>query len=427
METTHRANAEGGHRHSLSRRISLVLLVTIVLLSLLVASGLLLAGCSFEFGTRSDTTSTSQTVTTQSNGGATATTVGATNTTTSAGASAGTVVTAGQGMASPAEAVGQILAASVVNIAVSDTTTQSGPFGGQFDFQAEGSGVIYTSDGMIITNNHVVTNEYTNEAVSDITVTLTTGEELPATIVGRDPLTDLAVIKVNSVKPLPAATFNTEIPKVGEYAVAIGSPLGFSNSVTLGIVSALDRSLDVSSYTGEVVTYFGLIQTDTPISPGNSGGALANASGQVIGINAVKSDQSGAEGIGFAIPSSIVTMVADQIIKTGRATHAYMGVGTRAVTEDLQQQFSLSRSSGILIASVTQNGPAAKAGIQRGDIVVQIDGKDMVESSDLLQAIRDKQPGDQVKVTLDRNGQSMDVTVTLEERPAELSTTQAAG
>ena len=349
------------------------------------------------------------------------------NTTTSAGASAGTVVTAGQGLASPAEAVGQILAASVVNIAVSDTTTQQGPFGGQYDYQAEGSGVIYTSDGMIITNNHVVTNEYTNEAVSDITVTLTTGEELPATIVGRDPLTDLAVIKVNSVKPLPAATFNTEIPKVGEYAVAIGSPLGFSNSVTLGIVSALDRSLDVTSYTGEVVTYFGLIQTDTPISPGNSGGALANASGQVIGINAVKSDQSGAEGIGFAIPSSIVTMVADQIIKTGRATHAYMGVGTRAVTEDLQTQFSLSRSSGILIASVTQNGPAAKAGIQRGDIVIQIDGKDMVESSDLLQAIRDKQPGDQVNVTLDRNGQTMDVIVTLEERPAELSSAQAAG
>ena len=426
METTHRANAKGGHRHSLSRRISLTLLVTIVLLSLLVTSGLLLAGCSFEFGTRSDTTSTSQTVTTQGNGGTTGTTI-AGNTTTSAGANLGTVVTAGQGLASPAEAVGQILAASVVNIAVSDTTTQSGPFGGQFDFQAEGSGVIYTSDGMIITNNHVVTNEYTNEAVSDIMVTLTTGEELPATIVGRDPLTDLAVIKVNSVKPLPAATFNTEIPKVGEYAVAIGSPLGFSNSVTLGIVSALDRSLDVSSYTGEVVTYFGLIQTDTPISPGNSGGALANASGQVIGINAVKSDQSGAEGIGFAIPSSIVTMVADQIISTGRATHAYMGVGTRAVTEDLQQQFSLSRSSGILIASVTQNGPAEKAGIQRGDIVIQIEGKDMVESSDLLQAIRDKQPGDQVKVTLDRNGQTLDVMVTLEERPAELSATQAAG
>jgi serine protease Do len=427
METTHRANAEGGHRHSFSRRISLALLVTVVVLSLLVTSGLLLAGCSFEFGTKSDTTSTSQTVTTQNNGGTTATTIGATNTTATAGASAGTVVTAGQGMASPAEAVGQILAASVVNIAVSDTTTQSGPFGGQFDYQAEGSGVIYTSDGMIITNNHVVTNEYTNEAVSDITVTLTTGEELPATIVGRDPLTDLAVIKVSSVKPLPAATFNTDIPKVGEYAVAIGSPLGFSNSVTLGIVSALDRSLDVTSYTGEVVTYFGLIQTDTPISPGNSGGALANASGQVIGINAVKSDQSGAEGIGFAIPSSIVTTVADQIIKTGRATHAYMGVGTRAVTEDLQTQFSLSRSSGILIASVTQNGPAAKAGIQRGDIVVQIDGKDMVESSDLLQAIRDKQPGDQVNVTLDRNGQTMDVVVTLEERPAELSSAQAAG
>jgi S1-C subfamily serine protease len=386
-----------------------------------------MAGCSFEFGSRSDTTSTSVTSSTEDSGGTTATTTGGTSVTTSGTAGAGTVVTAGQGMASPAEAVGEILAASVVNIAVSDKTSQAGPFGQQYAYEAEGSGVIYTSDGMIVTNNHVVTNEYTGEAVTDVTVTLTTGEELAATIVGRDPLTDLAVIKVNSSKPLPAATFLTDTPKVGEYAVAIGSPLGFSNSVTLGIVSALDRTLEVSSYSGDVVTYFGLIQTDTPISPGNSGGALANASGQVIGINAVKSDQSGAEGIGFAIPSSIVTKVADEIISTGRATHAYMGVGTQTVTEDLQKQFGLSRSTGILIAQVTQSGPAAKAGVQRGDIVTQIDGKDMIESSDLLQAIRDKQPGDQINVTLDRNGTTMNITVTLEERPAELSSASISG
>ncbi len=421
METTHRANVRG-RRRSLPRRIWLALLGTIVLLSFLAVAGLALAGCSFEFGTSSETASTSLTATTQ--GGATTdTTDGATSTT----GGTGTVVTAGQGLASPAEVVGQILAPSVVNIAVSAEVAQGGPFGQSFDYKAGGSGVIYTSDGMIITNNHVVTNEYTGEAVSDIVVTLTTGEELKATIVGRDPLTDLAVIKVNSDTPLPAATFLTETPRVGEYAVAIGSPLGFSNSVTLGIVSALDRSLDVGSYSGEVVTYFGLIQTDTPISPGNSGGALANANGQVIGINAVKSDQSGAEGIGFAIPSSIVTMVADQIISTGKATHAYMGVGTRAVTDDLQQQFGLSRSSGILIASITQNGPAYKAGMQRGDIVIEIDGVSMVESSDLLQAIRDEQPGDQVKVTLDRNGTIMDITVILEERPPELSSASVSG
>ncbi len=423
MDTTHRANAGAGRRHAASRRIWLALLATIIVLSLITTAGLVLGGCSFEFGTSSSTSSTGRTVTTASGGNV----ADPGTTTTTVGASTGTIVTAGEGLASPAEAVGQILAASVVNIAVSDTATRPGVFGGQFDYQAGGSGVIYTSDGMIVTNNHVVTNEYTGEAVSEIIVTLTTGEELQATIVGRDPLTDLAVIKVNSDTPLPAATFVTEAPRVGEYAIAIGSPLGFSNSVTLGIVSALDRTLDVSSYTGDVVTYFGLIQTDTPISPGNSGGALANANGQVIGINAVKSDQSGAEGIGFAIPSSIVTMVADQIIQTGKATHAYMGVGTRAVTKDLQQQFGLSRSSGILIASVTQNGPADKAGIVRGDIVMQINGKDMIESSDLLQAIRDKNPGDQVTVKLDRNGQTMELVVTLEERPAELSAAQAAG
>jgi S1-C subfamily serine protease len=418
MKTTHGASAEGTRRHSLPRPVWFALVSAIVIITV---AGLFVSGCSFEFGTGSNTTSTGKTPATQGTTATTTANTAKTTVTTTAGGNVGTVVSAGQGMASPAEAVGQILAASVVNIAVSDGSTQVGPFGQQFDYQAEGSGVIYTSDGMIITNNHVVTNEYTGDAVKDIKVTLTTGEELAATIVGRDPLTDLAVIKVNADKPLPAATFVTDTPTVGEYAVAIGSPLGFSNSVTLGIVSALDRTLDVQSYTGEVVTYFGLIQTDTPISPGNSGGALANASGQVIGINAVKSDQSGAEGIGFAIPSSIVTKVADEIINTGKATHAYMGVGTRTVTADLQQQYSLSRDSGILIASVTQDGPADKAGIQRGDIVTDIDGTKMVESGDLLQAIRDKMPGDQVKVTLDREGKTMTITVTLEERPAELS------
>jgi len=297
--------------------------------------------------------------------------------------------------------------------------TASGPFGQQYSGAAEGSGVIYSSDGMIITNNHVVTDDL-GDAVRQIEVTLITGEKLPATIVGTDPLTDLAVVKVNADTDLPPATFVTEQPTVGEYAVAIGSPLGYENSVTLGIVSGLGRS--IQGATGaEGVALTNLIQTDAPISPGNSGGALANASGQVIGINvAYESPLGGAVSIGFAIPSVVVTKVADEIISTGRATHAYMGVSTLTVTSDLQQQYDLSRSSGILVAQVTEGAPAAKAGIQQGDIIVKVGDRQMVESSDLLVAIRDKKPGDRVDVTIDRDGASLVITVTLEERPADL-------
>ncbi|MBN1321207.1 MAG: trypsin-like peptidase domain-containing protein [Thermoleophilia bacterium] len=398
------------------RRASLRIAVALFIVALVAVGP---GACTFEFGEGSDTTVSTSTQSTPSTsaptdtttGGATSTTAGATATTGST-----SVVDKGDGLASPAQTAGTILGPSVVNIKVTGTSSQ-GPFGSQ-QFEAEGSGVIYTADGMVITNNHVVTDNY-GDLVDQIELTLTTGEKLSATVIGTDPLTDLAVVKVNAGFALPVATFVTEQPKVGEYAVAIGSPLGYENSVTLGIVSGLDRSIE-GVYGTEGIALNNLIQTDAPISPGNSGGALANASGQVIGINvAYESPTSGAVNIGFAIPSAVVTKVADEIISTGRATHAYMGVGTRTVTSDLQRQFDLSRSSGILVAQVTPGGPAAKAGIQQGDIILKIDDDNMVESSDLLVAIRDRKPGDTVEVKLDRNGQEMVVTATLEERPVD--------
>jgi S1-C subfamily serine protease len=384
---------------------------TLIALFLMVWAGFGLTGCTFEFGESTSSTVQSATTVTQSTGSPDTTAV--TNTTVS---SSGTV-TEGDGLASPAQSVGEILGPSVVNITM--TVSGQGPFGDSLSGSGEGSGVIYTADGMIITNNHVVSDDF-GKPYGDLTVTLATGKKLPATVVGTDPITDLAVIKVDAGMNLPAATFAIDQPTVGEYSIAIGSPMGFENSVTLGIVSALNRTIEIQSETGEVMTYTGLIQTDTPISAGNSGGALANGSGQVIGINNAMVSSSSAENIGFAIPAMLVTEVADEIIGTGKATHAYLGVATRAVTADLQQQFNLSLSSGLLVAQVTAGGPAAKAGIQQGDIITQVDGKDMIEGSDLQGAIRQKKPGDSVQVAIDRNGTSQVITVTLEERPANL-------
>jgi len=402
---------EAGARRSRARQpIRWAVVEAAVALALVGGAVFGLGGCTIETGSRTTSTASPITTVTQATG-----TSGATVATTSTAYTGGV---GADGLASPAQAAATKLGPSVVNIAMSGTV--QGPFGQQQRYSGEGSGVIYTADGMILTNNHVVTDD-NGDPVSKLEITLATGEKLPATIVGRDPLTDLAVIKVNAGSQLPVASFVTDQPNVGEYAIAIGSPLGYENSVTLGIVSGLVRSIE-GVPGSEGVALNNLIQTDAPISPGNSGGALANASGQVIGINVAyfPPGSTGAVNIGFAIPSVVATQIADEIIKTGKATHAYIGVSTQTVTADLQQQFGLSRSSGILAAAVTSGGPADKAGIQQGDIVIKIDDKDMVVSSDLLVAIRDKKPGDTVQVTIDRKGTTSVVSVVLEERPAGL-------
>jgi S1-C subfamily serine protease len=385
--------------HFSSRRMPRVVALVAVALVVVVAFGLLLGACGGTLGSSSETTAQP-----------TATTAAGTTGATTVAASTSTLPPASEGEPSPALDVARILGPSVVNIKV--TGTSDGPFGNQ-QVGGEGSGVIYNADGMIITNNHVVSDESGN-VMANIEVTFPTGEILPATVVGRDPLTDLAVIKVQPTGKLPAAKFVAGAPEVGEYAVAIGSPLGYENSVTLGIVSGLGRSIE-----GVGIAYTNLIQTDAPISPGNSGGALANAKGEVIGINVayLPPGQTGAVNIGFAIPSTTATSVADQIIATGKATHAYMGVGTQPVTPDLQQQYGLSRSSGLLIAEVAPNSPAAAAGLQQGDIIVKVNGEEIADSAGLAALIRDMRPGDKVELVVDRNGAEQTITVTLAERP----------
>lgn len=315
---------------------------------------------------------------------------------------------------SPAELAAAKLAPSVVNIKVSVGAQTSGAP----QLAGEGSGVIYSADGFILTNNHVVTADGTLR-VDKVDVTLITGEILPASIIGTDPLTDLAVIKVTPAKPLPVATFVTAQATVGEYAIAIGSPLGYANSVTLGIVSGTGRTLDFATGLG-ALAYVDLIQTDAAISPGNSGGALADAQGQVIGINVayLPPAQTGAENVGFAIPAETATRVADQLIETGKAVHVYLGVSTQTMTPDLAQQFRLNgATTGALVAEVATNSPAARAGIRQGDVITKIDDESIASGSDVLVALRIKLPGDEVQVTVDRGGVTQVLSVRVEERP----------
>lgn len=406
------------------KRLLTAVIAALAVVLLVCVLAFALAGCTV--GTAGGTTSTvpATTATTAGIGTTSATgTSGATGNTSGSSATSGSSNTTlapadNAALASPAKAVAGKLALSVVNIKVS-ANAQQGGFRGNQPYSAEASGVIYSPDGMIITNDHVVTVDTTGQLVDTVQVTLATGEVLPAKIVGHDPLTDLAVIKVTSGKPLPAARFLTSQAIVGDYAIAIGSPLGFANSVTLGIVSGLNRSLDQLAG-GSAAAYVDLIQTDAAISPGNSGGALADADGVVIGINVAYAPPSstGAENIGFAIPALLATNIADQIIKTGKASHVYMGVSTQTVTADLQKQFSLSHSTGALVAQVSANSPASQAGLKQGDIIIKVGGTDITNSSDLLVALRTNKPGDTVQVVVDRNGTTMTIPVVVQERPA---------
>jgi serine protease DegQ len=273
--------------------------------------------------------------------------------------------------------------------------------------QAEGSGVIWDPDGTIVTNNHVV------EGASRVDVAFASGSRVRATVKATDPLYDLAVVNVDRTG-LPAATFSDTLPRVGELAIAMGSPLGFTNTVTAGIVSALHRSIPSG---GQAPSLVDLVQTDAPISPGNSGGALVNANGEVIGIDvAYIPPQAHAVSIGFAIPAPTVVDDVKQLIAKGKAVHAFLGVQPAEVTPELAQQFHLKVSSGALVQAVVPNSAAAKAGLRAGDVIVGLDGTPVGSVEDLLAALRRHKPGDRVSLKVSRNGKTITIDVTLSGR-----------
>jgi len=293
----------------------------------------------------------------------------------------------------------------VVNIDVSGS--QQGIFGA-VPVQGTGSGVIIRSDGYILTNAHVVSG------ASSITVTLANGSKLTGHAVGVDTDTDIAVVKVDG-KSLPAAVLGSvKNLEVGELAVAIGSPLGLEQTVTAGIISALGRSVDRSNQPPLV----DMVQTDAPITEGNSGGALVDATGAVVGINAAiaTAPDVGGTGIGFAIPIDIATAVARQLIDAGKATHPWLGVSGQAITPETAQQFKASE--GAFIVAVTRGGPADSAGMHANDVVVSFNGQKITSMDDLVVAIREHQVGERVELGVIRGGKKITLNVVIGNKPA---------
>ena len=281
------------------------------------------------------------------------------------------------------------------------------PFGGDDAQRATslGSGVIVSPAGYIITNFHVV------ESADEIEIALSDGKKLLAKVVGSDPETDLAILRVNA-EGLPAITFGSlETLRVGDHVLAIGNPFGVGQTVTSGIVSALGRSgLGIN-------TFENFVQTDAAINPGNSGGALVDARGNLVGVNtAIYSRSGGSMGIGFAIPVSTAKMVMEQIIRSGAVTRGWIGVEAQEMTPALAESFKLPDLRGAVIAGVLKNGPADKGGVKPGDVLLEIEGQP-VDGRSLLNVVAALQPGNTAKMRLKRQGQDLDLNVTVGRRP----------
>jgi putative serine protease PepD len=314
----------------------------------------------------------------------------------------------------------------IVEITV--TSDQPNPtFGGQQQEQrAQGSGFVIDSDGHIVTNDHVV------DGAKSVSVRFWNGDTYKASVVGTDPSTDLGVIKVDAPESVlhPIQFGNSDSVQVGDTAIAIGSPFGLEETVTAGIVSALHRQMEAPNN----FTINDSIQTDAAINHGNSGGPLLNINGDVIGVNSqIRSDSGGSDGVGFAIPSNTVKSIAETLIGSGKVEHAYLGVSVQQIPESVADQLKLV--GGVELATVRKNTPAEKAGLKGatgsktiegeqyptgGDVVTDIDGEKVATSEDIQQAVDAHQPGDTLKVTYWRNGDSHTVDVKLATRPTTI-------
>ncbi len=324
--------------------------------------------------------------------------------------------TAGASGSCPVSAVAKRVLPSVVTIsAIGPPPAGGGQAAGDI-----GSGEIIRSGGYIVTNNHVVSVAANGGSVE---ILYSDGSTAPAEIVGRDPLTDLAVIKVSSNRSLPPIALGSSAStEIGEAVVALGAPLGLSSTVTSGIISALDRTVSVPGENGQSALLINALQTDAAINPGNSGGALVNCSGQLIGIPSAgatvpnESGQSsgGSIGLGFAIPIDVVQPIVNQIIETGRAVHSYIGLTAEPASPDSSP---LGTASGLLVTSVDPNGPADQAGLLQGDILTSIGGKAATSTDQLMEITLTNKPGTKITVGYSRQGRQNTAAITLGVQP----------
>jgi serine protease DegQ len=272
--------------------------------------------------------------------------------------------------------------------------------------QSLGSGVIVSSEGYIVTNNHVI------EQADEIKITLFDKRSFKARLVGADPKTDVAVVKVDA-KNLPSIRWgDSDKLQVGEFVLAIGNPFGLSHTVTMGIISAVGRA-NVG-----IADYEDFIQTDAAINPGNSGGALVDVNGNLIGINsAIYSPNGGSLGIGFAIPATTAKKIMEQIILTGSVTRGWIGVAVQEITPELAESFKLGKIQGVLISEVVRGGPADQAKVRAGDILTSVDGKALLDSNAMLETVAALLPGKTVTLKLLRNQREVTVQVKIGRRP----------
>jgi serine protease Do len=288
--------------------------------------------------------------------------------------------------------------------------------GGRERARGLGSGVIVSPDGYILTNNHVV------DGADRVTVMLEDKKKYEATIVGRDPQTDLAVVKIDA-KDLPAASFgNSDSVRVGEWVIAVGNPFQLMHTVTAGIVSATGRS------SMQLADYEDFIQTDASINPGNSGGALADLDGNVVGINTAIVNPSGTAGnigIGFAIPINMARGVMQKLIANGEVSRGFLGLVPQDIDEDLASALRLGSTSGALVADVSPSGPAASAGVKGGDIILAFNGRPVGDAAGLRTIVADAAPGSAAQLTVLRDGKSVELPVTLGKKPGSIAESNA--
>lgn len=260
-----------------------------------------------------------------------------------------------------------------------------------------GSGVIVSRDGYIVTNNHVI------EGAQEIAITLNDGKEYIASLIGRDPTTDIALLKVDG-KDLPYLTFsNSDDVKLGEWVLAVGNPFNLTSTVTAGIISAKSRNIGIIEERSAIESF---LQTDAAVNPGNSGGALVNTKGDLIGINSAISTHTGSfEGYSFAVPSNIVKKVVEDLLEFGTVQRAFIGVNISDISAQIAERLDLKETIGVYVGGVTEKGAAEVAGIKTGDVIVSIDSKKVTKSSELQELIGRKRPGDKIEVRVNRDGE----------------------